>query len=1271
MGDEIYKMKKKKAKILLAALLLAVGETAFADGKAVSGIRQINPTTVEITYSDGGVMTVDFYGQNVFRLFRDPKGGIVRDPASNPPARILLNNPRKNAGRLSVNETDADVAVATAEVRVRFDRNTGLMTVTDLRNGKEVIKEVKGVDFQKNRTTVTLANAAGEYFYGGGVQNGRFSHRGKRIEIVNTNSWTDGGVASPAPFYWSTGGYAAMPYTFAPGAYDFGSTDKNTVTISHDMPYLDLFLMVDTTPVSLLQDYYQLTGNPVLLPKFAFYEGHLNAYNRDYWKETTEEGKGILFEDGKRYVESQKDNGGIKESLNGEKQNYQFSARAVIDRYKKDDMPLGWILPNDGYGAGYGQTSTLDGNIDNLKSLGDYARKNGVEIGLWTQSNLHPVDSIPALLQRDIVKEVRDAGVRVLKTDVAWVGAGYSFGLNGIADVANIMPYYGSDARPFIITLDGWAGTQRYGGVWSGDQTGGEWEYIRFHIPTYIGSGLSGMGNITSDMDGIFGGKNLSVNIRDFQWKTFTPMQLNMDGWGSNPKYPQALGEPATSINRSYLKLKSMLLPYTYSCAHEAVTGKPLMRAMFLDDSNDYTHSSATRYQYMYGPSFLVAPIYQNTAADKEGNDVRNGIYLPKGTWYDYFTGATYEGGCVLNDYFAPIWKLPVLVKSGAIIPMVNPNNNPSEIDKNRRVFELYPDGKTEFTLYDDDGTTQKYLANEKATTRITSDLNDKQVLTVGIDKTEGTFDGMVKNQSTTFYLNTNAKPKKLTVVIGGKKIRLSEAEQGDNTWQYVQASNINRFSTANSEMERLLVTKNAQIIVRLASCDITKEAVELRVEGFARLNKSNETLRKKGALTAPELLEADIQSYSVTPKWKSVQNADYYEIAFKGQTYTTIRHNSLLFDDLQPATDYDFKVRAVNSEGASEWTPLHVKTAVNPLEYAIQGLTATSTARDMEGFEINRLVDFSTTGDIWHTYYYTKAVPFDFTVDLHSTNTLDKLQYVPRANGGNGTITKCDIAVSKDGRNWTEIGPQQWARDGRTKEVTLSTHPVARYVKVSVKEAVGNFGSGREFYVFKVPGTKTILPGDINLDGKVDENDFTSYMNYTGLKKGDADFDGYISGGDINGNGLIDAYDISNVAMHLEDGWSDDDVAPVGGKVYYEYNRKSYAAGDDVIIKVKGKDLQSVNAFNLIFPYSPKELQFVKVETDPSMVMRNLTYDRHHSDGSQVLYPTFVNVGDHHTFNGDADLFVIRMKALKPFTVKNTTAKGLLVDKQLREVEL
>lgn len=51
---------------------------------------------------------------------------------------------------------------------------------------------------------------------------------------------------------------------------------------------------------------------------------------------------------------------------------------------------------------------------------------------------------------------------------------------------------------------------------------------------------------------------------------------------------------------------------------------------MFLDYPNPYTYGTATCYQYMYGTDFLVAPVYQATKADKEGNDIRNGIYLPK-----------------------------------------------------------------------------------------------------------------------------------------------------------------------------------------------------------------------------------------------------------------------------------------------------------------------------------------------------------------------------------------------------------------------------------------------------------------------------------------------------------------------------------------------------------------------------------------------------------------------------------------------------------------
>ena len=685
--------------------------------------EKINPTTVDVLFANQQRMTIDFYGENIFRVFQDNSGGVIRDPEAKPEAQILVDQPRRKVSGLSVDEKDGYITLTTAQVRIELNKQTGLMKVFNPLTGKCVIEEIAPVVFGPKEVTVTLKENPEEYFYGGGVQNGRFSHKGKVIAIENQNSWTDGGVASPAPFYWSTNGYGMMWYTFRKGEYDFGATEKNTVKLSHNSSYLDIFYMVNDGAVSLLNDFYQLTGNPVLLPKFGFYEGHLNAYNRDYWKEDE---KGILFEDGKRYKESQKDNGGIKESLNGEKNNYQFSARAVIDRYKNHDMPLGWLLPNDGYGAGYGQTETLDGNIANLKSLGEYARKNGVEIGLWTQSDLHPKEGVSALLQRDIVKEVRDAGVRVLKTDVAWVGAGYSFGLNGVADVGHIMPYYGNDARPFIISLDGWAGTQRYAGIWSGDQTGGEWEYIRFHIPTYIGSGLSGQPNICSDMDGIFGGKNAAVNIRDFQWKTFTPMQLNMDGWGANEKYPHALGEPATSINRMYLKLKSELMPYTYSFAREAVDGMPLIRAMFLDYPNEYTYGTATRYQYMYGTDFLVAPVYQNTKADKEGNDIRNGIYLPEGTWIDYFSGEKYEGNRILSNFDTPVWKLPVFVKNGAIIPMTQPNNNVSEIDPSLRIYEFYPNRHTATVEYDDDGVTEAYRQEKSVSTLIESNVDAK-----------------------------------------------------------------------------------------------------------------------------------------------------------------------------------------------------------------------------------------------------------------------------------------------------------------------------------------------------------------------------------------------------------------------------------------------------------------------------------------------------------------------------------------------------------------
>lgn len=1063
-----------------------------------------------------------------------------------------------------------------------------------------------------------------------------------------------------------------MWYTFRKGAYDFGATETGRVSLSHDTDYLDLFIMVDSTPVALLNDYYQLTGNPVLLPKFGFYQGHLNAYNRDYW---IEDEKGILFEDGKRYKESQRDNGGVKESLNGEKDNYQFSARAVIDRYAAYDMPLGWLLPNDGYGAGYGQEETLDGNIRNLKSLGDYARGKGVEIGLWTQSDLHPKPEVSALLQRDIVKEVRDAGVRVLKTDVAWVGAGYSFGLNGIADVAQIMPYYGGDARPFIISLDGWAGTQRYAGVWTGDQTGGEWEYIRFHIPTYIGSGLSGQPNITSDMDGIFGGRNLAVNTRDFQWKTFSPMELNMDGWGSNEKYPHALGEPATSINRWYLKLKSEIMPYAYSIAHEAVDGMPMIRAMMLEWPNAYTLGTATRYQYMYGPWFLVAPVYQQTAADDEGNDIRDGIYLPEGEWIDYFSGEMYEGGRVINNYEAPLWKLPLFVRNGAVIPMTNPNNNVSQIDRTLRIYEIYPSGHTSFTEYDDDGTTEAYRRGEFATTSIESEAVGDRV-TVTIHPSEGDFAGFERMKRTEMRINVTAEPDGVKAYVDGCRVKLQEAASAeefaaaDNAWYYEPAPDMNRFATAGSEFADVKVVKNPVLHVRLAAADVTSSEQRVVVDGFV-FAPEDRMLMRHGALQTPALTTPDdnVEAYAVTPVWTAVDNADYYEIEFDSMLYSTVRSTELLFADLEAETDYTFRVRAVNADGVSDWVEQTLRTKVNPLEFAITGITGTSSAAAQGGAGINRLFDFVAAGDVWHTLYSTKAVPFELTIDLHTVNTLDRFDYLPRMDSGNGTILEGSVAYSMDRNTWTEAGGFSWKRDAETKSFTFDGHPSARYVRIRVTKAVGDYGSGREIYVFRVPGSESYIQGDVNNDGKVDGNDLTSYMNYTGLRLGDSDFEGYISRGDIDGNSLIDAYDISVAATQLEGGVQPSDEEHVAGEVTLSANGRSFKAGDEVEIRVSGRGMKAVNALSFALPYDQQSYDFVGIEAVAVKGMENLTNDRLHTDGEKVLYPTFVNVGDKPAVEGDVELFVIRLKAKGDVQFDLKARNGVLVDKSLNRV--
>ncbi len=463
-------------------------------------------------------------------------------------------------------------------------------------DGTPLWSETRGLTWNQDRTVQTLARGATEQFYGAGMQNGRgnTSHRDKTVEVGVDYNWNDGGHPNSVPFYLSSTGYGVYRNTYAPNTYAF----TEPVTTSAKERRFDAYYFAGTgrdAAKDVIGQYTRLTGKPFLPPVYGLEIGDADCY--------------------------------LHNANRGER--HTLDALEVADGYVENDMPNGWMLVNDGYGCGY----------ENLAETATGLQQRDMQLGLWTEDGI------------DRLGEQVRAGQRVAKLDVAWVGEGYKFALDGCKDAhAGIEAH--SDARGFTWAPESWAGAQRCGVQWSGDQSG-SWEYIRWQIPTYAGASMSGLAYTTGDVDGIFGG-SAKTYTRDLQWKTFLPVTMTMDGWAASDKQPFRYGEPYTSINRASLKLHEALLPYVYSHAHRATkTGVGLARPLALEYPDDpKAAGEAAKYEFLSGEDFLVAPVYQDALE-------RDAIYLPKGTWIDYWSGRTYEGPVTVDDYSAPLDTLP------------------------------------------------------------------------------------------------------------------------------------------------------------------------------------------------------------------------------------------------------------------------------------------------------------------------------------------------------------------------------------------------------------------------------------------------------------------------------------------------------------------------------------------------------------------------------------------------------------------------------------
>lgn len=1359
---------------VVAATALSIAIAAPAAAAPLAGVESaaVNAErnyVVDVNFADGIKGKITFLEDGIFRYNIDPSGefsayAAPRDEAhaariqAQPDASKKYAHPQAN-----VSEKDGAIVITAGTTTISLDKATAKMTV---RSGDSVVmEEAAPVDLSDGSTVQTLVKHDGEDFFGGGTQNGRFIHTGNSINIKNESNWVDGGVASPNPFYWSSAGYGVLRNTFADGVYDFGKTEGAQMVASHGENELDAYYFVadaasgkSTAPIAqeLLQAYFKVTGNPVLLPEYAFYVGHLNAWNRDMWSAEQKDGYGAWnikggtpaaenggetkYEKGGTGTSMQA--GSIVESLNGHGPTEQtenipegvtfsreFSAQDRLDSYLENDMPLGYFLANDGYGAGYGQNgfgktggvnpdgtssperlAAVAANVQNLKEFTEYANSKGVATGLWTQSYLSP-DSNPNTqwqLLRDFSSEVKTGGVTTLKTDVAWVGPGYSMALDGTKTAYDIVTEQ-AGFRPNIITLDGWAGTQRFGGIWTGDQTGGNWEYIRFHIPTFIGQSLSGNPNVGSDNDGIFGGQPV-IATRDYQWKSFAPLMLDMDGWGSYVKAPQTHGDPYTGISRMYLKLKSQLMPYIYTTAASAANidtgngdaGMPFVRAILLSDDPAYAASTATQYEYTMGEDFLVAPIYQNTdgdAANKgigDGDDVRNGIYLPgteKDIWIDYFTGDQYRGGQVLNNFEAPLWKLPLFVRANAIVPMYEPNNSPDQVDRTVRNVEFFAtQGDNEYTLYEDDGTyvenridesdkeygreaTISYGSNVK--TKFTSSAKG-DTATFKAGKSEGGYDGYDSNRSTTFVVNVSAKPQeivakngdeqlKVTTVASQEEFDAAEPAAGEAVYFYNEKPNLNYNATAESESVRkegfsgTEIVTNPKVYVKFAKADVNAVEQTLEVTGFANEGALPGT-ELDASLKAPANLAAPADGLtptSVKLTWDAVKGAEGYDIEIDGMlnSIPSGETGEFTVTDLAYNSEHEFKIRARGGKGYSEWSaPLKVKTLEDPWRNAPAPVDVAWEGGEQWGALKLAFDHDDKSGSAFHSTNGGEAIGMPMTIDYGKVYALDEFVYTPRQdNGGNGNVAKMKIETSVDGAHWQDHGVAEWDNkgEGKMKPKTVKLEGTsARYLRLTVQESTGGFFSATELALYKVDKTEGQETGSLKAPATVGSEDEQHIDNCVGRENrgtGVADWNSHVaqSSADFNLNGAYDVYDMSFTMSRLDGGTKKE--GKVGGSIVVAPEKASVKAGETVTVAVRVDGAKNVNAMGALVKYPVADFEFVKGSiqvTDGAKGMVNKSGNYTFGEELDSVNIALANKGDQELYAGSEDIATFQLTA-------------------------
>ena len=718
--------------------------------------------------------------------------------------------------------------ITTSELQIVVRRSPLLVEFRDAKTAKTINADERPMMFDPKGATVAAAKKLGfeEHFYGLGEKASRLDKRRLHFTMWNsdTPAYKEGTdpIYQSIPFYigWQNGDAYGM---FFDNSYrthfDFGQSTQEYAAFSAEGGEMNYYFFWGPSIKKILSRYAELTGHLPLPPAWALgnqqsrwsyypdtvaeevvrqYRQHdlpldvlyldihyMQGYRVFTWDTTrfpnpkafTEKLKqqGVkvvpIVDPGVKYQppsSGASSGGAANPELAPQDKSYYVYNQGLAQNYflkrKDGNHYIGEVWPGESVYVDY----TLEAARRWWGDLHRAYTDNGIA-GIWNDMN-EPSDFVDQTgkMQMDVVNyDEGEYSTHAKNRNL--------FALLMARATREGLERLQPDKRPYIITRAGYAGYQRYTTTWTGDNTS-TWEAMALSIPMFQSLGLSGVAFVGTDVGGFIGRCDGEMLTRWYQVGFLTPMCRNHMQIDSYDHEPWRFGKYYEDIIRKYLKLRYRLLPFLYTTLEEAArTGVPVFRPLLLNYQQDGNTLDLDD-QFMIGSDLLVAPILKRDLTSRM-------VYLPQGTWIDYWTGKRITGGS-MTRVEAPIETVPMFVRAGAIIPMGPEMNYVGEKPADPMTFMIYPDenGQAATALYEDDGVSPAYRQGVFRRTPVSVSRSGNG-FQIEVGAREGSYNPKPRNLI--FIVKSMSAPRQ--VLVDGKPLAAAGANEPNTGWHKVE----------------------------------------------------------------------------------------------------------------------------------------------------------------------------------------------------------------------------------------------------------------------------------------------------------------------------------------------------------------------------------------------------------------------------------------------------------------------------------------------------